>query len=108
MLLCVGAYSQNTISGTITDGETGEKLIGANLLIAGTTIGTVTDFDGNYTLTSDRDFPWTVEISYTGFSNQELQITQSGRQDLSMSSGVNFNQEVVVSASRKQEKAIDG
>lgn len=48
--LCVAAYAQNlTVSGTVTDKDTKEPLIGVNVLLKGTTIGTVTDFDGKYT-----------------------------------------------------------
>lgn len=47
--LCVAAYAQNlTVSGTVTDKDTKEPLIGVNVLLKGTTIGTVTDFDGKY------------------------------------------------------------
>ena len=39
---------QRAITGTVTDADTKEPLIGANILIQGTTIGTITDFDGNF------------------------------------------------------------
>ena len=107
MLFTLSIFAQSTVSGKITDAETGEALIGANVLIAGTSIGTTSDLDGNYTLTSDRALPWTLEVTYTGFTNQEVEVTGSGTQDFSLSVGVNFNQEVVISASRKQEKAVD-
>lgn len=107
MLFSIGMFAQSTVSGKITDAETGEGLIGANVIISGTSIGTTTDLDGNYTLTSERALPWTIEVSYTGFTNQEVEVTAAGTQNFSLETGVNFNQEVVVSASRKQEKAID-
>ena len=40
--------AQRTISGTVTDAENGDPLIGANILVIGTTMGTVTDFNGRY------------------------------------------------------------
>ena len=49
------------------DTEFNEPLIGANLIIVGTTIGASTDIDGNYSLTSNQPLPWTLEVSYTGF-----------------------------------------
>ena len=107
MLFSISMFAQSTVSGKITDAESGEGLIGANIIISGTTTGTTTDLDGNYTLTSDRALPWTLEVSYTGFTNQEIEITAAGTQDFSLESGMNFNQEVVISASRKQEKAVD-
>ena len=44
------AFGQRSISGTITDAETGEPLIGANILVVGTSSGTITDIDGNFEL----------------------------------------------------------
>lgn len=62
--LCVAAYAQNlTVSGTVTDKDTKEPLIGVNVLLKGTTIGTVTDFDGKYTLEVD-DSKGTLQFSY--------------------------------------------
>ena len=107
LLFSFSIFAQSTVSGKITDAETGEGLIGANVIISGTSIGTTTDLDGNYSLTSDRALPWTIEVSYTGFTNQEIEVTAAGTQDFALSAGVNFNQEVVISASRKQEKAVD-
>ena len=50
-------YAQtHTVSGTVIDKDANEPLIGANVLIKGTTIGTVTDLDGKYTLQAgDKD-----------------------------------------------------
>ena len=48
-------YAQtHTVSGTVIDKDANEPLIGANVLIKGTTIGTVTDLDGKYTLQAGR------------------------------------------------------
>jgi iron complex outermembrane receptor protein len=44
------AIAQRTITGTLTDAETGEALIGASIVVVGTSQGTVTDFNGSYTL----------------------------------------------------------
>lgn len=46
LLLCGVAVSARTISGTVTD-QTGETIISASVMVKGTTIGTVTDFDGS-------------------------------------------------------------
>ena len=47
------AFAQTTITGTVVDAENGEPIIGANIIVKGTTNGTITDFDGNFVL-SDR------------------------------------------------------
>ena len=57
------------VSGVIVD-ETGEPIIGASILEKGTTNGTITDFDGNFTL--DVAEGATLEISYVGYATQSL------------------------------------
>jgi len=47
MQLSVLLFSQNFIKGVVTDADNGESVIGCNILLQGTTMGTVTDFDGN-------------------------------------------------------------
>ncbi|MEM6770841.1 MAG: carboxypeptidase-like regulatory domain-containing protein, partial [Bacteroidota bacterium] len=73
-LICGGtAYAQGTLSGAVTDSQ-GEGLIGASILIKSTSSGTVTDFDGNYTVsvpTGDQ----TIVVSYTGYASQEFQLS---------------------------------
>ncbi|MCQ2347701.1 MAG: TonB-dependent receptor [Paludibacteraceae bacterium] len=63
-----------TISGTVTD-QTGETIISASVIVKGTTIGTVTDFDGNYSLDVPADAK-TLVFSYIGLVTQEVAITQ--------------------------------
>ena len=98
-------HAQTTVSGVISDAELGEPLIGANLIIQGTSIGTSTDLDGNFSITSDQALPWTLEVSYTGFGQQNIEITGS-QSDLSIAlqPSALIGQEVVVSASRRREK----
>ena len=47
-LLAIASYGQNKIQGTIKDKNTGETLIGAAIVVKGTSIGSVTDFDGKF------------------------------------------------------------
>lgn len=97
--------AQTTISGKITDEDSGEGLIGANILIAGTSVGTVTDLDGNFTLSSNQALPWTVEISYTGYLTQNIEVTKaSAKLDVKLPIDAIGIDQVVVSASRKREK----
>lgn len=64
------------IKGTVTD-ESGEGLIGASILISGTTIGTITDLDGRFQLVVSDDKGVTLAISYTGFSNLYVDYTSA-------------------------------
>ena len=56
-----------TLSGTLVDGETGETLIGANVLVTELTQGTTTDLDGRYTISGIPAGDYTVQLSYIGF-----------------------------------------
>ncbi len=101
LMLCLGVFgigalmAQRTISGTITDGD-GEALIGANVIVKGTTIGTVTDFDGQYSL-EVPDGSTAVVVSYTGFDTREIELGASNVVDLAMSEGI-YLEEAVVTA----------
>jgi outer membrane receptor for ferrienterochelin and colicin len=64
-------FSQTgTIRGQVKDAATGETLIGASILIQGTSRGAITDFDGNFTLTSMEPGPYNLIISYISYDNQ--------------------------------------
>lgn len=105
--LCIGMVSlagQSSISGVITSID-GEGLIGANVVVEGTTEGTITDIDGSYSLTTSQTPPYNVIVSYTGFTSQTIQVTGNNQTvSLSLDEGVLFGEEVVVSASRRREK----
>lgn len=74
VLLAMGTLmAQRTITGTVTDAQTGEPLIGANILVLGTSTGTITDIDGNFSLEVPNETE-TLEVSYTGFSDKQVSI----------------------------------
>ena len=65
------------ITGQVVDDKTGDPLIGVNVKVKGTTMGTITDLDGRFTLTVTTRNP-VILVSYIGYSQQEL--TASGNQ----------------------------
>lgn len=70
MFLSVDAFAQQiTVKGLVKDG-TGEPVIGANVLVKGTTNGTITDFDGNFQLTANQGD--IIVVSFIGYTTQEL------------------------------------
>lgn len=96
--LCVAAYAQNlTVSGTVTDKDTKEPLIGVNVLLKGTTIGTVTDFDGKYTLEVD-DSKGTLQFSHISMKTVDEPINGRSTIDVAMASDSEALEEVVVTA----------
>ena len=54
------AFSQTTVSGNVKDAKSGEPLPGVNIKIAGKSLGTTTDFDGNYTLKVSHEPPFEI------------------------------------------------
>lgn len=101
----VNLHAQTTISGVVSDADLGDALIGANLIIKGTSVGASTDLDGAFSLTSDTPLPWTIEVSYTGFAPQEIEVSSSqSDMRIAMAASALIGQEVVVSASRRREK----
>ena len=86
------AHSQ-TLSGKITDSETGEPLPGAQVFVKGTFVGTTTDVNGAYSL--DVDGSVTVVIAYIGYKTQEVS-TSGGSGNFSMEPDVLRQDEVVV------------
>ena len=73
LFLSVGAFAQQiTVNGIVKD-TTGEPVIGANVLVKGTTNGTITDFDGNFQLMANKGD--IIVISFIGFTAQELPAT---------------------------------
>ena len=69
MFFALDVSAQTTINGRVKD-EMGEAVIGASVVVKGTSNGTVTDFDGNFSLTCKSGV--TLVISYIGFNPQEL------------------------------------
>ncbi|HHH49370.1 MAG TPA: TonB-dependent receptor, partial [Saprospiraceae bacterium] len=66
---------KGTVKGIITDSATKEALIGANVFIKGTSIGTSTDFDGHYSIGSITPGTYTLVASYLGYKDAEQEIT---------------------------------
>ena len=60
-----------TVAGTVKD-MNGEPIIGANVLVSGSTVGTITDIDGKFSLTAPRDA--VLDISYLGYKSQRVKV----------------------------------
>lgn len=67
-------FAQGIVKGTITDSEMKTPLPGANVMVAGTSNGTTTDFDGNFSL-NVADASGKIVISYVGFLKKEIEFT---------------------------------
>lgn len=88
--------SQQTgkIKGTVTD-TNGETVIGASIVLKGTTNGTITDMDGNFTL-SDVPANGTIQVSFIGYKTLEVQVKGQTSFNLTLSEDAETLDEVVV------------
>ena len=96
LLLSIGGYAQDkTVSGTVTDGENNETLPGVNVLIKGTTQGTVTDMNGEYRLSVPGNDAVLVFTSI-GYAAEEVTVGNQSTIDLTMLPDVQSLSEIVV------------
>ncbi|PID69279.1 MAG: SusC/RagA family TonB-linked outer membrane protein [Flavobacteriales bacterium] len=86
---------QNTVSGTVTENEQGDPVIGASVVEKGTLNGTTTDFDGNFSLKITTSNP-TLVISYMGFKTKEIPLNGSTNITVTLEEDTQLLDEVVV------------
>lgn len=87
--------AQRIISGKVTDASSGEALIGANVLLTGSNIGTITDLEGMYKLEVPDNLK-KISFSYTGYSEQIVEIGQSNQIDIALRAGQLLDEIVVI------------
>jgi outer membrane receptor protein involved in Fe transport len=106
LFFCAFTFAQTTVSGTVMDNN-GLPIPGANVIVSGTSSGNVSDFDGNFTLSTDSNPPFSVQASSVGFSTETMDVT-SNNQTLSfvLQEG-SILDEVVISASRTPERIFE-
>ena len=71
------AFSQNVVKGKVLDGTTGEVLVGATVIIKGTTTGAQTDYDGIFEFKTNQNYPIKLAISFVGFETIEMDATDA-------------------------------
>ncbi len=92
-----------SVEGTVVD-ELGEPLIGVNIQVKGTNKGTATDFDGNFSL-SDVDENAVLVVSYIGYQTQEVSVAGKSNLSITLTSGSQLLDEVVVVGYGTQRKS---
>lgn len=98
-------FTQTTITGTVVD-ENGELLIGASILIKGTSQGAVTNIDGNFSIVSNQGLPVTLSVSYTGYDKQEVEVTSIEKPlKIVLSSGTTLDEVVVTGYAIETEES---
>lgn len=94
----------STVSGKIIDAQTKENLIGATVKIKGTTNGSTTDQNGEFTLLTGQKLPFTVIVSFLSYQTKEVIISSNNAQ-IQLEEGANQLADVVITSRRRQESA---
>lgn len=101
-------FGQETkeVTGTVASEEDNEPLPGVNITIEGSTSGTQTDFDGNYTLEANGDA--NLVFSFVGY--KDLKVSVNGREtiDVTMEKGESLDEVVVIGYGREEKRDIVG
>ena len=99
-------FAQFTLQGTVKN-ETGERLIGANLVLSNSFNGTATDVNGFYQFKNLKPGNYQLTISYVGYEKQSMDIRLTGNQtqDIVMSQSHIMSEEILVSATRAGDKS---
>lgn len=105
LLPVICAAQQYTLKGVVKDAGTGETLIGANVVIKGTTTGSTTDIDGRFRITTNDPPPYTLSLTFIGFEPKEVVVTDPAKDlDLKMGTDKILLQEAEVVGSRISDK----
>lgn len=104
--LSIASFGQSMITGKIIEEGTTEALIGANVLVKGTTNGTITDIDGMYSISaSEGDV---LVISYLGFTTQEVTVGTASTIDIALSAGALIEEVVVTGYTVDSRRSTPG
>ncbi|WP_116104961.1 SusC/RagA family TonB-linked outer membrane protein [Lewinella sp. IMCC34191] len=114
ILLCLlflsttAAWAQRTVTGSVTDAETKEPLIGASVTVAGESgMGTVTDLDGTFSLEVPEGAE-SLDISYTGYTTETVSIAGVSNVEVSMANGALLNEVVVIGYGTQKKADVTG
>lgn len=95
----------STVQGVVTSAEDGEPIIGASVLVVGTSLGQVTDVDGKFTISNVPTSAKTLRVSYIGMQSQDMEINRKGVMKIVLHMNAEVLDEVMVVAFGTQKKS---
>ena len=106
LLFPAAIFAQATVSGSVIETSTKEPIPGANVIVKGTSAGTITDFDGNFSL-NVSSFPVTIVVSSIGYNTTEMIVTSEQRVVVSLAEGVALDEVVLIGTRNPNRSSID-
>ncbi|RKR15042.1 outer membrane receptor protein involved in Fe transport [Maribacter vaceletii] len=107
LFIGLGSYAQTIVKGSVSD-QDANPVPGANIVIVGKAIGTVTDFDGNFVLETSEKPPFELRITSLGYTEASSNVTTNNQTiSIVINEEQTFLDEVVISASRTPERIFE-
>ena len=104
LFFCGITYAQTSVSGSVKDSKN-EPVPGANVKVIGDSAGTVTDSDGNFSLSTAKKPPFNLEVSSVGYETKEVNVSSNNQKvSVALSNEETKLDEIVVSATRAPER----
>lgn len=108
LISCGWLFAQRQVSGKVTSSDDGASLPGVTILEKGTTNGTISDMDGNYTITVPEDGA-TLTFSFVGYQTQEYQVGSKAQLDVTLQLDLTeLNEIVVIGYGQVQKEDLTG
>ncbi|MFH0736449.1 MAG: TonB-dependent receptor [bacterium] len=112
LLLSINTFAQNSLRGLVTDSLSGDKLVGANIFLVGTSLGAASNIEGEYVIRSIHDGKYNVRISYLGYKTKDIELNiganKTVRLNISLMPDVVVGEEVLITGQQKgQVSAIN-
>jgi outer membrane receptor protein involved in Fe transport len=107
LFFCSISFAQNSISGTVSDSNN-QPVPGANIKVIGDKSGAISDFDGKFTISTSKNFPFQIEITALGFGAKKITVSAANQKVVVklLDEETKLN-EIVVSASRTPERVLE-
>ncbi len=104
LFFCGITYAQTSVSGSVKDSKN-EPVPGANVKVIGDSAGTVTDSDGNFSLSTAKKPPFNLEVSSVGYETKKFSVSSNNQKvSVALTNEETKLEEIVVSASRAPER----
>jgi len=109
-VFAVNSYAQSPLQGIVTDAETGESIIGCNIILQGTTLGTITGLDGDYAFKNIPNGTYNVIYSFISYEKQIQKVTISKGsalvQNIKLKAASTQIKDVVVTGTRRTDTEL--